>query len=127
MSEDANRLVESALAGQLSTRADATRHQGDYRKIIDGVNQTLDAVITPLNTAADYVSRIAAGNLPPKITEEYRGDFNALKLNLNLCIDNVQALINDANLLARAAVAGQLDTRADAERHQGDFLELSRG
>jgi len=127
LSEDANRLVESALAGQLSTRADASRHQGDYRKIIDGVNQTLDAVITPLNTAADYVSRIAAGNLPPKITEEYRGDFNALKLNLNLCIDNVQALINDANLLARAAVAGQLDTRADAERHQGDFRKIIEG
>ncbi|SFN25387.1 Four helix bundle sensory module for signal transduction, partial [Formivibrio citricus] len=82
MAEDANRLVESALQGRLSVRADVSRHQGDYRKVIEGVNQTLDAVIGPLNAAADHIARIAAGNLPPRITEEYRGDFNALKQNI---------------------------------------------
>lgn len=127
MAEDANRLVDAALQGKLSVRADVARHQGDYRKLIEGVNQTLDAVIGPLNAAADYISRIAAGNLPPKITEEYRGDFNALKHNINLCIDNIQALINDATALSRTAVAGQLDTRADSSQHQGDFRKIIEG
>ena len=27
--------------------ADATRHEGEYRKIVEGVNQTLDAVVAP--------------------------------------------------------------------------------
>ena len=127
MSSDANSLVQAALAGQLATRADASRHQGDFRRIIDGVNQTLDAVISPLNTAADYVARIAAGNLPPQITAEYRGDFNALKQNLNLCIGNIQALIDDASRLAASAVAGELDSRADASRHQGDYRKIIDG
>ena len=127
MSSDANGLVQAALAGQLATRADASRHQGDFRRIIDGVNQTLDAVISPLNTAADYVARIAAGNLPPQITAEYRGDFNALKQNLNLCIGNIQALIDDASRLAASAVAGELDSRADASRHQGDYRKIIDG
>ena len=44
---DADALVEAAVAGRLSTRADASKHQGDFRKIVEGVNQTLDAVLAP--------------------------------------------------------------------------------
>ena len=50
---DAGGLVTAAVDGRLATRADAARHQGDFRKIVDGVNQTLDAVIGPLNVAAE--------------------------------------------------------------------------
>ena len=49
---DANTLSTAAIEGRLATRADASRHQGDFRKIVEGVNQTLDAVIGPLNVAA---------------------------------------------------------------------------
>jgi len=127
MSADAQQLVDAALRGQLDVRADTSRHQGDFRKIIDGFNQTLDAVIGPLNMAADYMARIADGNLPPKITAQYQGDFNLIKNNLNTCIDNVQALVDDSIMLADAAVAGQLDVRADASRHQGDFHKIVQG
>ena len=127
MSADAQQLVDAALRGQLDVRADASCHQGDFRKIIDGFNQTLDAVIEPLNIAADYMARIAEGNLPPPITAQYQGDFNLIKNNLNTCIDNIQALVDDTILLADAAVAGQLDTRAEASRHQGDFRKIVQG
>src|ERR1017187_1969515 len=42
---DTDVLVQASLDGQLSTRADASKHQGDFRKIVQGVNDTLDAVI----------------------------------------------------------------------------------
>jgi methyl-accepting chemotaxis protein len=125
--EDAGLLAQAAAAGKLGIRADASRHQGDYFKIIDGVNCTLDAVITPLNVAADYVERISRGDIPAKITDSYQGDFNAIKDNLNTCIDAVNALIGDANALAGAAVGGRLATRADAEKHQGDFRRIVAG
>jgi methyl-accepting chemotaxis protein len=38
-------LTKAAVEGKLATRADAAKHQGDFRKIVEGVNQTLDAVI----------------------------------------------------------------------------------
>ncbi|GFO67371.1 methyl-accepting chemotaxis protein [Geomonas limicola] len=125
--EDANQLVDAALAGRLATRADENRHQGDFRKIISGVNRTLDAVTGPLNVAAGYVDRIAKGDIPPKITEDYQGDFNEIKLNLNNAIDNINALIEDANLLAQAAQEGRLEARADAQRHQGDYRRIVSG
>jgi methyl-accepting chemotaxis protein len=124
---DANMLSVAAVAGRLATRADATQHQGDFRKIVEGVNDTLDAVIGPLNVAADYVHNIAKGNIPAKITDAYNGDFNILKNNLNTCIDAINALVADAEVLSKAAVEGRLATRADASKHQGDFHKIVVG
>jgi methyl-accepting chemotaxis protein len=124
---DANMLVNAAIEGKLATRADATKHQGDFRKVVAGVNNTLDAVIGPLNVAAEYVDRISKGDIPPRISDNYNGDFNEIKNNLNGCIDAVNSLVADANLLAKAAVEGKLATRADASRHQGDFRAIVSG
>ncbi|MDK2830485.1 MAG: methyl-accepting chemotaxis protein [Methanolobus sp.] len=124
---DANMLSEAAIEGKLDTRADASRHHGDFRKIIEGVNETLDAVIGPLNVSAEYIDRISKGDIPEKITDDYNGDFNAIKNNLNQCIDAINALISDANMLAEAAVQGKLETRADASMHQGDYRAIVEG
>ncbi|QBC25724.1 methyl-accepting chemotaxis protein [Methylomonas sp. LW13] len=124
---DANMLSTAAVEGRLATRADATKHQGDFRKIVEGVNLTLNAVIGPLNVAADYVDNISKGHIPAKITDTYNGDFNTIKNNLNTCIDAVNTLVADANMLATAAVEGRLQTRADASKHQGDFRKIVEG
>ncbi|MFN8597027.1 MAG: methyl-accepting chemotaxis protein [Anaerolineae bacterium] len=127
MLADARMLSQAAVEGRLSVRADVNRHQGKYRDVIQGFNDTLDAVIGPLNVAAHYVAQISKGEIPPKITDNYNGDFNAIKNNLNQCIDAVNALVADANRLSAAAIEGQLATRADATRHQGDFRKIVEG
>jgi methyl-accepting chemotaxis protein len=124
---DTDLLTKAAVQGKLATRADAGKHQGDYKKIVQGVNETLDAVIGPLNVAAEYVDRIAKGDIPNKITDNYNGDFNEIKNNLNVCIDAVNSLITDTDLLTKAAVQGKLATRADAGKHQGDYKKIVQG
>jgi methyl-accepting chemotaxis protein len=127
MIDDASLLSKAAVEGRLATRADASRHQGDYARIVQGVNDTLDAVIGPLNVAAAYVDQIARGAIPAKITDTYNGDFNTIKNNLNTAIDAVNGLVADAVMLARAAVEGRLETRADAGKHQGDYRRIVEG
>ncbi len=124
---EAEMLTKAAVDGRLSTRGDASKFKGGYHSIVEGVNKTLDAVIGPLNVAANYVDRISKGDLPPKITDSYNGDFNEIKNNLNLAIDNINALVVDAGLLVQAAVDGKLSTRADATKHQGDYRKIVDG
>lgn len=124
---DAGMLVNAAVEGRLETRAQADRHKGDFRTIVEGVNETLDAVIIPLNVAADYVDMISRGNIPEKITDNYNGDFNTIKNNLNKCIDAVNGLIDDASMLTEAALAGRLATRADVSKHEGAFADIVQG
>jgi len=120
-------LTQAAVEGKLDTRADSSRHRGDFKKIIVGVNETLDAVIEPLNLAAEYVDRISKGDIPEKITGEYKGDFNEIKNNLNTCIEAFNYLVTDAQTLIDAIVEGRLDYRSDTVRHQGDFRKIIDG
>lgn len=121
---DMTNLSAAAVDGRLSVRADAERHQGDFRQIVQGVNATLDAVIGPLNVAAHYVDDIAKGNIPPKITDHYNGDFNQIKLNLNTCIDAISALKIASAYIERLA-QGDIPPHI-SETFYGDFDTLKR-
>ena len=127
MVADANLLSKAAVEGKLATRADASKHQGDYRQIVQGVNDTLDAVIGPLNVAAKYVDDIAKGSIPPKITDSYNGDFNTIKNNLNTCIDALSGLIADMGHMSKEHNAGDIDVRIDDARFQGAYQTMARG
>jgi methyl-accepting chemotaxis protein len=124
---DTSMLSQSAVEGMLTARADLERHQGEYRNIVQGVNDTLDAVIGPLNMTAACIDRISKGDIPPKITEHCRGDFNEIKNNLNTCIDSINLLVTDMHMLSLASCDGHLGTRVDASRHGGDFATIVQG
>jgi methyl-accepting chemotaxis protein len=124
---DGNLLAQSAEKGELTTRADAAKHLGEYRKVIEGLNATLDAIVTPLNMAASKLDSIARGDIPAKITDHYNGDFNNIKDNLNTCIESINALVGDVQTLAGAAREGRVSVRADASAHQGDFRKIVEG
>jgi len=114
---DTDGLIQAAVEGRLATRADAARHQGGFRKIVEGINNTLDAVIGPLNVSARYVEMISKGEIPAQISDEYRGDFNAIKNNLNSLI----AAMNEVTLAAEKIANGDL-TVSIRERSSEDKL-----
>ncbi|MFX4262284.1 methyl-accepting chemotaxis protein [Pelotomaculum propionicicum] len=125
--EDANMLADAAVEGKLDTRADAGRHSGDFHKVVEGVNKTLDAVIGPLNVAAEYIDRISKGDIPPKINETYHGDFNEIKNNLNTCIDSINGLVQEVDGLIKAVGEGNLEARGNAAAFTGDWGKLVGG
>jgi methyl-accepting chemotaxis protein len=125
--DDAKMLTEAAASGQLDVRADASKHQGDFLTIVDGVNQTLDAVINPLNVAAEYVDRISKGDIPAKITDNYNGDFNEIKNNLNLCIDSLNGLIDEMNNMSEQHDLGDIDVKIDANKFEGAYHKMAQG
>ncbi|HAF01658.1 MAG TPA: methyl-accepting chemotaxis protein [Methylophilaceae bacterium] len=69
LNEDAQMLASAAREGRVTERADAQRHPGDYRTIVEGMNETLDMIVQPIltvKTAADAINtaakEIAQGN-----------------------------------------------------------------
>ncbi|MBK7258280.1 MAG: HAMP domain-containing protein [Ignavibacteriae bacterium] len=69
LQEEALLLSHAAVEGKLATRGNAEKFRGGYREIVQGVNDTLDAVIGPLNVAAEYVDRISGGTSPRRSRE----------------------------------------------------------
>ena len=125
--KDSETLSNAAIAGNLEVRADASIHKGAYQELVSGFNKTLDAVIGPLNLTAEYVDRIAKGDIPPKITSNYNGDFNEIKNNLNACIDAVGLLVIEIDNSINQALEGNLRYRADSNKHKGDYSKIMNG
>jgi len=80
---EADGLCRAAVDGKLKTRADASRHQGDFRKIVQGVNETLDAVLTPIEEAAGVLEKLADADLRARVAGSYQGDHAKIKDSVN--------------------------------------------
>ncbi len=113
---DANMLSDAALDGRLEVRADATRHQGDFRRIVEGVNATLDAVIEPVNEVMRILSLVEAGNLTEKIDAEYHGRLQELRNIVNNSVARLAQTMREvrSGADALAAAADQVSMTAQS-------------
>jgi methyl-accepting chemotaxis protein len=127
LQEEILRVSTSLQQGRLAERARPEQFAGEDRTLIESLNGMLDAVIKPLNVSAEYMDRISKGDIPPKITDTYNGDFNEVKNNINVCIDSIGRLVSEGTALTKAAVDGQLTARADVAKHEGDFRKVIEG
>lgn len=112
---DTNKLASEATEGNLLFRADPEKHKGDYRKVILGINNTLNSVVEPLNKAADYIERISKGDNPKSISDSYKGDFNKIINNINVLIQSNNEIIEKARLIAEGNLAVDLKKRSDSD------------
>jgi methyl-accepting chemotaxis protein len=57
---DTAMLAKAANEGRVGTRADVAKHLGDYRRIVEGVNQTLEAIAEPLKATSQNATALAS-------------------------------------------------------------------
>jgi methyl-accepting chemotaxis protein len=99
---DINMLAEAAVAGNLAVRADAGKHGGDYRKMVTGINDTLDAVVTPLNNAQAVLGKLAINDyseaMPP---EKYQGELRTLAEKINEVRTRLLSLLDVARKVSQ--------------------------
>ena len=124
VSSEINIVIESALDGRLSVRADSSRFSGEYKGMIDGLNKTLDAIIGPLHVSAKYIDNLANGVIPATITDHYNGDFNGIKNSLNNLISTISLLAGQLEKTSKAQAIGEIDAYADTSKFVGVYKEL---
>ncbi|MCB9496074.1 MAG: MCP four helix bundle domain-containing protein [Fibrobacteria bacterium] len=86
---DVEGLSRAAIEGRLKERVDVGRHLGGYREIVEGFNNTLDAVINPIDEAGEVLSRIANRDLTVRVLGQYQGDLARIKESVNLVAENL--------------------------------------
>jgi methyl-accepting chemotaxis protein len=119
-----NSLLNSIIAGKLRTRADVEKINFEFQAIPDGINKTLDAITVPLFVSADYVDRISKGELPPQIIDDYSGDFNDIRINLNLLIEAMRDITEKAKLIAQGDLTVDLKKRSENDSLMQSLEEM---
>ena len=129
MASDVDVLVQSALAGDLSTRADVEAHSGEYRHIVEGFNRVLDTMLAPIQEASVILAKLSEYDLRARMTGEYRGDHAEIKRALNLTGQALHDALIQVALGAEqiSASSGQIATSsqqvADGTVEQASALE----
>jgi methyl-accepting chemotaxis protein len=124
---DLDLLTQAALDGKLETRANDARHQGDFGKIVKGVNDTLDAILIPIGEGNRILSQVSAGKIDELIAQTYSGDHEKMKLAVNNVAKVLQGLQRELARLIDASKEGQLSDRGKPEQFQGAYAEIVRG
>ncbi|MBP8865909.1 MAG: methyl-accepting chemotaxis protein, partial [Acetobacterium sp.] len=120
---DATMLAEAGIAGRLNTRADASRHQGDFARIVDGVNATLDAVVEPVQEASATLKELAQGNLNTGMVGHYNGDYTLIKDNMNQTITFLKRYVDEITYTLEEMGRGNLDQQITTD-YLGDFQAI---
>lgn len=106
-------LTSAAVSGELKIRGSAEAFEGCFKEINEGVNNTLDAIVNPLNIAQTYIQKIADGEELEDLNNDYKGDYGVLIQNLISVKKSIYSLIEESNKLTEAAANGELSYRAD--------------
>src|SRR5579862_9764603 len=77
--DEIERLVEASRNGHLNERGKADGLEGNDRKLIEGVNAMLDAILLPIGEGNRVLAQISAGRIDELITQPYHGDHERMK------------------------------------------------
>jgi len=116
-------LSTAAVEGRLDTRGDSGKFSGEYARVIDGINGTLDAVIAPVNEALAVLKEVAKGNLHSSVEGDYKGDHAVLKETLNDTIETILSYVSEISSVLTQMAGGDLDLSITAD-YRGNFIEI---
>ena len=121
--EEMGALTQAAAEGQLSVRADAGRHQGAYRALVEGVNNTVDALTGPIMQVRHMLHELSQGNLNERLDGEYAGEFAAIQQSLNGAMETIGGYIEEISRTLQHISEGDL-TREIRSDYAGEFVVL---
>lgn len=161
--EDIKKVNQTIASGRLMVKVDADNHKGEYANIINGLGDTINAIIDPLqnliknlasittkikngelgerlaydnlkiaefavvvksmnsafdalirpvNMAAINISKVAKGDMPELITEEFKGDFNKIKESINGLISVSEQIIITTQKIAKGELNIEIHRRS---------------
>ncbi|MBB4125607.1 methyl-accepting chemotaxis protein [Xanthomonas translucens] len=112
---DTDLLVDAAAAGRLDVRADASLHHGDFRRIVAGVNRTLDTVIAPLDDVRKVLKAIEDGDLTRTASVACQGQLKELCDSLNATVSRLAQVVGEVNINAEALASASEQVSATAQ------------
>lgn len=123
VNKEINGLVDASVKGILSTRVDANKYNGDWEKLIKGLNSLLDAIVEPVQEGIAVLNELSNGNLSARVKGAYNGDLELIKIGLNSMGSQVQGYIEE--LTNNLSNMSEKNFTGGIEReYLGDFMAL---
>ena len=115
-------LIDHAKNGVLDKRAPAHEFTGNWKNLIQGVNEIVDAFVYPLNNTLSVLSKMAMNDYTQKIEGEYKGSYAELVESVNLVIDLITMMQEITVNLADGDLSDLIGLKESGKKCENDRL-----
>ena len=124
--KEMNELTKMAKDGKLDIRGNEHYFKGAYQEIVQGVNETLDAVLVPINEASGALEKIASKDMTVRMNGAYKGDHAKIKESLNSAVENLEVALQQVAIGADQVASASVQVSSGGQSlSQGASLQAS--
>ncbi len=139
VSNEINDLIAAAIDGRLDKRSNADNYKGDWNRLIQGFNNLLQAVSTPIHEANEVLAQLSKGNFSISINKNYKGSFAEMSNSFEAMVTTVGSYINeitqalstlaegDLRVSLQREYVGQFNLIKESVNHIAHTLQLTMG
>jgi methyl-accepting chemotaxis protein len=120
-------LCEAMVQGRLEVRGETEGLAPQDAELIVMINGMIDSLLVPMRLAGFALDEVAHGKLPPFVIDDYPGEYNKIKQNINTLLAILYGLHGETSHLLGSIGEGKLRTRGNAWDYQGIWQELIQG
>jgi methyl-accepting chemotaxis protein len=123
--EQAQAVTTAARNGDLSQRIPMEGKSGPIESLCSGVNGLMETTATIFTDVVRVFGALAAGDLSQRITRDYAGTFNQLKVDANDTTEKLSGIIEDVGRVFSGLATGDLTQRIERSA-QGVFDQVKQ-
>lgn len=116
-------MANSALNGDLSKRGQTEQFRGSYKEIIEGINNTIDALLEPVKECTNVLQIMSTGNLQVRMQGNYKGDNAIIKNALNNALGSFGEYVSETSRVLYEMANKNLSVSINGD-FKGDFSEI---
>jgi methyl-accepting chemotaxis protein len=118
-------IVEAANKGDFSTKMDLNGKAGYTKELSDLLNQLSNTVDGAFKDTIRVADALARGDLTQKVTADYAGAYNQVKVSVNTTADSLTKIVAEIQGIVEAANKGDFSIKLDMNGKAGYTKTLS--
>lgn len=123
ISTEINGVVTEIKDGNILYRTNPDDYNGDWKLMITGLNEVLQAYQNPLNEISMAMGDISRGLLDTKVEGNYQGEFASVRNSLNSTVAFLSSYITEINETLSKVATQDLRVRLERD-YLGDFANI---
>ncbi len=124
-----NAIAQAASPGNLTVRGNVSHFSGEYRHVIEAVNNTLDAVVHPVREAMNLAHAYSLGNFAARFSQDVpvSGDFIPFRTALDTIGIQMGRLIGSLSDQVQGLMTEMEESNASVEEIASASQAIARG
>jgi methyl-accepting chemotaxis protein len=118
-------IVKAAVLGDFSIKMEMNGKAGYTKDLSELLNQLSNTVDDAFKDTIRVANALAGGDLSQKVTKEYSGAYNQVKVSVNTTADSLTRIVAEIQTIVEAANRGDFSIKMDLNGKQGYTKTLS--